>query len=235
MSGQAASADSPEILARIKEGQEVVGLLARQLRRTFGSHVTIDDLTSHGSEALLIAARTFDPQRGIPFRRWANLRVRGAMVDGIRSQGNLPRRVYRKVRAMQLAAEAAEGSIEDAPPPTAEAADDALSQKLSASALAMAIGFMTMRRGDAALSEARDETESPEEQVAAAELLENVREAIAERPEAERTLLLRHYFDDVTLDEAAKEMGLSRSWASRLHTRALEGIVKAMRRGKIET
>lgn len=227
--------DSPEILARIKEGQEVVGLLARQLRRSFGSHVTVEDLSSHGSEALLMAARTFDPERGIPFRRWANLRIRGAMMDGIRSQGNLPKRVYRKVRAMQLADEAREGQLEDVAPTTPEAADAALDQKLSASAMAMALGFLTMRRGDEALAEAKDQNESPEDLVGAAELIANIREAIADRPEAERQLLQRHYFDELTLDEAGKELGLSKSWASRLHARALEGLVKAMRRGKIET
>lgn len=227
--------DSPEILARIAEGQEVVALLARQLRRSFGSHVTVEDLSSHGSEALLMAARTFDPTRGIPFRRWANLRVRGAMMDGIRSQGNLPRRVYRKVRAMQLAHEANEGAAEDAAPATPEAADAALDQKLSASAMALALGFLTMRHGDDALADAADPGATPEEKVAAAELLTNVRQAIDERPEAERRLLLRHYFDDVTIDEIGKELGLSKSWASRIHTRAIEGVVRTLRRGNIKT
>ena len=65
-------------------------------------------------------------------------------------------------------------------------------------------------------------------------LVERLRAAIAERPDAERLLLERHYFGEATMDEAAKELGLSKSWASRLHARALEGVAKAMRRQKIE-
>jgi RNA polymerase sigma factor FliA len=66
--------DSPEVLARLAEGMDLVDLLARQLRRQFGPRVSYDDLGSQGREALLAAARSFDPDRGVPFRRWANLR-----------------------------------------------------------------------------------------------------------------------------------------------------------------
>ena len=59
-----------------------------------------------------------------------------------------------------------------------------------------------------------------------------VREAIAERPEQERVLLTRHYFDDVTFEEAARELGLSKSWASRLHSRAIEGLARSLKRAR---
>ena len=94
------SADPPEVIARVEEGLELVDMLARQLRRQFGPYVQVDDLASQGREALLAAARSFDPDRAVPFRRWANLRIRGAMIDGVRQSGNLPRRVYRKLRAL---------------------------------------------------------------------------------------------------------------------------------------
>jgi RNA polymerase sigma factor for flagellar operon FliA len=224
--------DSPEVLARIAEGLDLVDILARQVRRQFGPFVQVDDLTSQGREALLAAARTFDPERGVPFRRWVNLRVRGAMIDAVRSQGNLPRRVYRKLRAVQAAElvheVAAEGQAA-APPATAEGADAALSDQLGTAAMAMAIGFLTMRSGEA-VERAEDPRTSPEEQVGRAELLAHIRAAIAERPEAERRLLERHYFEDVTFDQVAQELGLSKSWASRLHARAIEGVAKAMKK-----
>ena len=70
---------------------------------------------------------------------------------------------------------------------------------------------------------------SPEEAVSRAEVLDAIRAAIAERPTAERHLLQRHYFDDVSFDEAARELGLSKSWASRLHARAIEGLARTLR------
>lgn len=225
-------ADSPEVLARVKEALDLVDMLARQLRRQFGAHVHVDDLASQGREALLAAARSFDPERGLPFRRWANLRIRGAMIDAVRSQGNLPRRVYRQVRAMQAGDLVHEAAAEEPTPPTAEAADAKLSDQLGAAAVAMAMSFLTMRSGEA-IAEATDPRDNPEDAVSRAELVARIREAIAERPDAERQLLQRHYFDDVTFEEAAKELGLSKSWASRLHARAIEGVAKALKRGRV--
>lgn len=224
--------DSPEVLARIKDGLPLVDIVARQLRRQMGPYVDVEELVSHGREALVGAARSYDPDRGVPFRKWANLRVRGAMIDGIRSRANLPKRVYRRLRALEAADRVQEVAAEEegaAPATTAEAADDRLGGTLSAAAMAMAVGFLTMRTGDA-VDSARDGGDSPEEAMARAEIAKLVRDAIAERPDAERHLLERHYFHDVTFEEAAKELGLSKSWASRLHARALEGIAKAMQR-----
>jgi len=231
----APTADPPEVLARIQEGLDLVDIIARQMRRQFGTIASVEDLASQGREALLSAARSFDAERGIPFRRWANLRIRGAMIDALRSQGNLPRRVYRKLRALQAADHVHEAAAEEqaaAPVTSAEDADAKLSDQLASAAMAMAVGFLSMKGGEA-VDHASDERESPEDAVARAELVTVVREAIAERPEAERKLLERHYFDDVTFEEAAKELGLSKSWASRLHARAIEGVAKSLKRSRV--
>ena len=229
-------ADSPEVLARVNEGLELVDMLARQMRRQFGLHATIDDLASQGREALLAAARSFDPDRGIPFRRWANLRIRGAMIDSVRQSGNLPKRVYRKLRALQaadLVHDAANEELAAAPPQTPEAADSKIGDQLASAAMAMALGFLTMRSGEA-LERAPDPDRSPESSVGHAELLTRIKEEIAKLPEQERTLLTRHYFDEVNLDEAARELGLSKSWASRLHARGIEAISRAFRRSRVD-
>lgn len=227
--------DSPEVLARISEGLDVVDMVARQLRRQFGPYVAIEDLASQGREALLAAARSFDADRGIPFRKWANLRIRGAMIDAARSHGNLPRRVYRKLRVLQAADRVHETATEEqsaSPPTSAAEADAKLTDQLGTAAMAMAVGFLAMRSGEA-LDAAKDTKDTPEQEVARAELLARIREAIAERPDAERRLLERHYFEDVNFDETARELGLSKSWASRLHARAIEGVAKTLKRSGI--
>jgi RNA polymerase sigma factor for flagellar operon FliA len=233
---QVRTADPPEVLARVTEGLELVDMLARQMRRQFGAYVHVDDLTSQGREALLAAARSFDPDRGIPFRRWANLRIRGAMIDSVRQSGSLPKRVYRKLRAVQAADLVHDAMTEEqaaSPPQTAEAADSRLGDQLASAAMAMAMGFLAMRRGEA-LDRAKDPDHSPESNVGHAQLIVRIKAAIAELPDQERTLLTRHYFDEVNLDEAARELGLSKSWASRLHARGIEAIAKAFRRARIE-
>jgi RNA polymerase sigma factor FliA len=222
-------ADSSETLARFHEELDLVDLNARQVARRIASpSVTIDDLRSFGREGLLTAARSFDPSRGVPFRRWANLRIRGAMIDGVRQWGHLPRRVYQELRAL-AAADEYQSAVdeEDAanPATTPEGADARIASYLAGMATAMAVGSLTGR-------EAMDDGPgpTPEEAVAKAELIQRVREVVAQLPDAERTLVERHYFGDETLDQAAASLGLSKSWGSRLHARAIDRVAKALRK-----
>lgn len=226
--------DSPEVVARISEGLPVVEALARGMRRQFGHYVQVDDLVSQGRETLLSAARTYEPDRGVPFRRWAALRIRGGMIDAIRANGSLPKRVYRKLRALQAMDHVQEAAEEEAPPATPEAADRALTDQLASAAMAAAVGFLAMRDSEA-VAHAKDPDHSPESNVGYAEMLGLVQAALAERPEQERTLLRRVYFDELTIEDAAKELGLSKSWGSRLHARAIENLVRALRRSGVDS
>ena len=219
-----------QIEKAVAEHIDLVPVIARQVARQIGRRVDVDDLASAGREGLLGAARTFDPTRGIPFRRWANLRIRGAIIDALRTQSGIPRSVYAKVRAMQSSNEVREALAEEdaaAPAATPEAADARVRDHLAALATSMALAFLNT--ATQALEDAQDDrSESPEEQVARAELAARVRDAIRERPEAERRLLERHYFDGLTLEAAGREQGLSKSWASRLHARAVAAIGKRL-------
>jgi RNA polymerase sigma factor FliA len=225
-----AAPDPPEVLAHFHSELDLVDLNARQLWRRLGSStVTLDDLKSFGREGLLQAARTFDESRGVPFRRWANLRTRGAMLDGVRKWGTLPRRVYRELRGIESADRLQEVfDEEDAarPAPTPEAADARLTSYLAGVATAIALGALAapLTRSDDA-----PESASPEEIVSKAELIARIREIIGRLPEPERVLLERHYFGEQTLDQAAASLGLSKSWGSRLHARAIEAVARELR------
>lgn len=224
---------SQEVLTRVEEGLPLVDGVARSIRRQFGPYVQLDDLVSQGRETLLQAARSFDPDRGVPFRRWAALRIRGGMIDAVRQSGSLPKRVYRKLRALQAMDAVQEATQEETAPASPEAADKALADQLASAAMAAAIGFLALRDSEA-LADARDPDHSPESNVGHAEVLGRIREAIAERPEQEQVMLRRIYFDEKTIDEAARELGLSKSWGSRLHARAIEGLAKSMKRARLD-
>ena len=225
---QSTACDAPEVLARFRDELDLVDVNARQVaRRLSATSVTLDDLRSFGREGLLRAARSFDAVRGVPFRRWANLRIRGAIIDGVRQWGPLPRRVYSELRALAAAdhVEAAYDEEQSASPAgTPEAADARLTSYLAAMATAMAVGSLS--GGD---DDGEGPTPTPEELVTKAQLVARVKEIVQRLPEAERTLIERHYFGDETLDQAAASLGLSKSWGSRLHARAIERIAKEMR------
>jgi RNA polymerase sigma factor for flagellar operon FliA len=222
--------DAPDVLARFHAELDLVDVNARQVaRRIAAPSITLDDLRSFGREGLLQAARSFDGSHGVPFRRWANLRIRGAMIDGVRQWGHLPRRVYHELRAIAAADRVQAAFDEDhatTPPATPEAADARLTSYLAGMATAIAMGTMVARdERTAAGSEP-----SPEEVVAKAELVARVKDIVQRLPEAERTLIERHYFGDETLDHAAASLGLSKSWGSRLHARAIERIARELRK-----
>ena len=71
--------------------------------------------------------------------------------------------------------------------------------------------------------------DSPEEAVARAQLLTLVQEAISALPEEEAVLVRRHYLEGERFDHVAQSLGLSKSWASRLHTRAMQRLAKRLR------
>lgn len=236
-SSKVPSADSPEVLSRLAEGLPIVDIVARQLRSQLGGKVMLDELVSFGREGLLGAARSFDPTLGVPFRRWANYRVRGAMLDGVRKTSMLPRSVYSRLRAIEGAHHASEGAAEEGSarvPGSAAEADERLGAYLAGIATAVALGLLATP-ADPSTGESLDQGASADEVLARAETLAEVRQALATLPEQERHLIQRHYFDDVRLDEAAGELGLSKSWGSRLHTRAIESIARQLKRAKPPT
>jgi RNA polymerase sigma factor for flagellar operon FliA len=230
-------ADAPEVTRRVNEKIHLVRTTALKLKKSLSEQLDLDELRSMGHEGLLHAARSYDAERGVPFGAWAYLKIRGAILDGLRKQGDLPREVFAKLRALEAANRVREGQIEDesaAASETAESADARITATASSFAMAMATAFLTARRIDAPGGEIGDESAgSPEQLTMQKHLLDQVRESIAELPENERSMLTRVYFEDQPLDETAKGLGLSKSWGSRLHARALEHLARDLKRRKI--
>src|SRR5688572_17163725 len=186
----ARAADAPDVLERFESQLELVDIIARQTLRAVGPVVELDDLKSFGREGLLDAARKFDAERGVPFRAYANFRVRGAIIDGIRSMAQLPRRAYQRLNGLSAALRVSEGAADDAfaspATPSRAQADAALGEHLAAMAAAISVGLIA----PAAVGEEGEQVqvstaESPEEAVSRAQLLQLVQEAIVELPEEE--------------------------------------------------
>jgi RNA polymerase sigma factor for flagellar operon FliA len=230
------SQDTPEILERFHSHLDLVDLIARQIAREIGRSVELDDLRSMGQQGLLEAARRFDETRGVSFRRFANYRVRGAMLDGIRKSSPLPRRAHARIRALEASLLVSESAAEDALPgklpasADSKAADQKLTGHLADMATAMAMGLLaTPAMGDEGEPAALDTAKSPEDAVAEAELRQLVVEALEDLPEDERILVRRHYLEGERFDQVAASLGLSKSWGSRLHTRAIARLTKRLR------
>lgn len=219
--------DSPEVLARFHSELALVETIAASVCRSVGRSADLDDLRALGREGLLDAARRFDPSRGVPFGAFASYRIQGAVRDGVRQLSPLPRRTYERIAALEAAAEVSEGEAEHAFAGGAaadpRAARRALEEHLSSLAIAAAVGMAAETRG-----ESSDEG-SPEEALARAELLHIVRGALEDLDEDEAQVVRRHYLEGEYLEDIARDLDISKSWATRLHTRAIARLAKRLR------
>jgi RNA polymerase sigma factor FliA len=209
--------------AEAQAHQELVEKVVRRLSRELDLSCDPDDLRAWGQQGLLEAQQRFDAGRGVRFSTFAYYRVRGAVIDGVRKQGWLRRRAYAKLKAYEAADRVSEPVAETeaqvaSTTPNARAAQivDILG-KISAAYLLSALG-----QGD------DDQPESPEDQVDVAMTRKQVQRDLAELPERERVLLEAVYFEGLTIEEAGVRLGLSKSWASRLHAKALERMRKSL-------
>lgn len=228
------AADAPDVLEHFHAELELVDIIARQVARSLGAAVELDDLRSYGREGLLNAARKFDKARGVPFRAYANFRVKGAIIDGVRSMAQLPRRAYERLQGMSAALRVSEGAADDtfasAATPTRAQADAALGDHLAAMAAAISVGLIAPSAvGEGGEHVQISAADSPEDAVARAEMLSLVRAMIEDLPKEEAELVKRHYLDGERFDQVAQSLGLSKSWASRLHTRAMQRLAKKLR------
>jgi RNA polymerase sigma factor for flagellar operon FliA len=215
---------------------DLVDVIARQVARELGRLVELDDLRSMGHQGLLEAARRFDETKGASFRRFANYRVRGAMIDGIRKGAPLPRRAHARLRSLEAALLMSEAAAEDAPPGSsppmldARASEQRLTDHLADMATAMAMGLLVAPAvGEEGEPAALDIGDTPEEALEQAELRQLVFQALDDLPNDERTLVRRHYLEGERFDQVAASLGLSKSWGSRLHTRAIARLTKRLR------
>jgi RNA polymerase sigma factor for flagellar operon FliA len=226
--------DPPEVLERFHAALELVEVTVRHVQRSVGSLLDEDELRSFGQEGLLDAARRYDPERGVPFRAFASFRVRGAMLDGVRRNARIPRRVFARLRALDAAARHSEGVVEDlaiGPPPgqRPEDAEQALADHLAGMATAMAVGLVSPAESGAEVSMMQDR-DDPEQSVARIQLRGLIERELEELSVEEATLVRRHYFEGEAFEVVARELGLSRSWASRLHSRAIGRLARRLRR-----
>jgi RNA polymerase sigma factor for flagellar operon FliA len=213
----------------VKQHEALVRKLAGRVRAQLDLSVDLDDLIAYGFRGLVEARDRFDPSRGVLFTTFAHYRIRGAILDGVRQMAYLPRKAHEQRRAAEALDRMAEAVALDRganPDERAELAGalDAIDEILTKTSAAFVI---------AALGQSPDDAPpGAEEELSVAQTRARVRAALEHLPARERALIEGHYFEDRTLEEIGESMGISKSWASRLHSRAL-GILAAALEGQL--
>jgi RNA polymerase sigma factor for flagellar operon FliA len=209
----------------------LVDIVAKQVFSSTRGVVELDELLCAGREGLFEAARRFDASQRVPFRTYANYRVRGAIFDAIRKASWLPRRTQQRILALQAAGLISEGSVAHVFKDIDDLGNDRVTQESLDEHLAAVVtgAALTAEEADDRCSAVVADND-PEEAVARGELLELIRGAINELNELEASVIRHLYFEQHTLEETAKALGMQKPWACRLHTRALERLTKRLRK-----
>jgi RNA polymerase sigma factor FliA len=198
--------------------EAIVHRVARELMLPLSE---IPDLMGYAFEGLVEAKTRFDPTRGVLFKTFASYRVRGAVIDGVRQMARLSRRAYANAKAVEAADRISEDLAyarqDRGASPSVESTVSALDGALSR----MAMSFVL---ANAAQDQCECGDPSPEESVIRAESSRRLHEALARLDERERALVVGFYFDGTPFDQTAKKLGISKSWASRIYTRALDRL-----------
>lgn len=211
----------------------LVGYHVNEVLHRVPPSVSRDDLASAGSLALVLAARSFDPESGVPFARYAALRIKGAILDELRAMDWASRGARRRAREYTTASEQLRAQLGRQP-----------SREELAAALGTDVAGVDEARLDAERRVLRldapgsvladvvpDPASTPEDQVLSDERLHWMRAAVTTLPERLRAVVVGLYFDDRSIADLAAELGVTESRISQLRTEALGLLRDGMNAG----
>ena len=195
------------------------------------AHVDVADLIQSGIFGLVDAIEKFEPNRGLKFETYAMQRIRGAILDDLRAQDWVPRSVRGRAREVERALERLGARLRRTP------SDGELAEELGLSLGELREVYLQLQltsvvaldelaaagRGSASLADTLEDEAAPDP---AALLVDQdnrrqLAEAIAHLAERDRIVVTLYYFENLTLAEIGRVLGVTESRVCQLHTRAV--------------
>ena len=231
MSSSSPQVSSPDRQALIEQHLGYVRAMALDILRTLPAHVELDELIACGNVGLVEAAERFDPRHRTSFRTFAYYRIRGAIYDALRKMGPLSRADYTRARFAAGANDLLQ-TIADDESTHAEGGPASLDDEISAaqSALEALIPAYLLSLNTDSVLEVADQSPSALEQAERQELIAFTRSILDELSEDDRQVIQMIYYMDLSISEVGIRLNVSKSWASRLHTKAIKHLRELMQR-----
>jgi len=192
------------------------------------------DLVSYGIFGLIDAIDKFDPGRGFKFETYAISRIKGAIIDELRSIDWVPRSVRAKARAIERAISKLENELRRSPEDAEVAAElewseGELTQTLSQISFTGLVALDDLlaassgeRTGSATVGDTiADRAHDPVEAYEVDEMKHLLADAINRMPDRERLVLTLYYYEGLTLAEIGDVLGVTESRVCQIHTKAI--------------
>jgi RNA polymerase sigma factor for flagellar operon FliA len=211
----------------IVEYVELVKIIAGRLYVNYNHNVEYDDLVSYGIIGLIDAIEKFDIEKNVKFETYANIRIRGAIVDQIRSLDWIPRSTRQKYKKVESAIEKLQNAYGD------HLSDELLADELGISKEELyktlneisnlAVLSLEDTVNETGTMDIRSENVEmdPQASLDTKETEHILREEIDKLPEKERLVISLYYYEELTYKEIASVMGISESRISQLHSKAI--------------
>jgi RNA polymerase sigma factor for flagellar operon FliA len=209
----------------VEENLPLVGHLVREVLAKVPLHVSRDELTSAGMMVLTVAAQGFEPTRGVPFVRYASIRIRGALLDELRSMDWAARSVRTQAREMENVQQQLAAALGRTPRPAEIAAALGISTpELEALEYDVARARTLSLQGFAPETGPElvaDNADGPEALLLFREKLGYLHQAIDALPERLRFVVVSYFFEQRPMAEIGAELGVTESRVSQLRAEAL--------------
>lgn len=206
---------------------ELVKIVAGRLYNSKNRELEFDDLVSFGIIGLIDAIEKFDIDKNVKFETYANIRIRGAIIDQIRSLDWIPRSARQKYKDMEEAIETLQSKN-----------DGDITEEMIAGQMDLTVTEFNRMLGEfttfsvVSLEEKLSESASfnpvsdlldynPEASILDKDLKEVLKCAIEQLPERERLIVSLYYYSELTYKEIAEVLDISESRISQLHTKAI--------------
>lgn len=212
----------------------IVKYVANRLAINLSSVVEKDELISYGIEGLIDAIEKYDHRRNIKFETYAITRIRGAMIDGLRSMDWVPVSVRQKSKELEKTYAQLEARLGRAATDMEVAAElgissESLATMLKEIAATTIISLDDFLPGDEGEEKKKriidmlDDSRSTDalEMVELSEVKNVLSNSISRLPEKEKTVIYFYYYEGLTLKEIGAVLSLSESRISQLHTKAI--------------
>lgn len=200
-----------------------------RIKMTLPNGISMEDIAGYGVEGLINAVERFSVDKNTKFETYALIRIRGTILDRIRSEDFLPRSVRTKLKKIKLAQEDLKQTLGRMPTTkeVAEALDMEVEKVIQLMSEDVTVSSIYDKQGSSddsleVIDTIRDEqSQTPYEVAEEKNVKQELENALKRLPERERNIMVLYYQENMTLKEIGQMLGMSESRVCQLHAQSI--------------